>query len=192
MPYGRPLPQLPLPADPSRGMGVYFAPSEAFADELSEALRGQRVLEIFAGNGLLAGMLARRGVDIVATSVLSGIDNHERGLYHPVMEMEASEAIRELGAERDVLLMSWPNPSRSALRACEAWGVDRPLVYIGEVTNYELGHLGGCACDEFFSRLITLREFQSYSKKTMEKALLGALGPPTPQPSREPARRPSR
>lgn len=186
MSFHRAPPALSLPEEPQRELGVYWRPSNAFADELAEALAGKAVLEIFAGNGLLAAMLAKRGVDIVATSVLSSIDAHERGLYHPVIDMEASLAVKELGAERDALLMCWPNASGAALRACEAWGFERPIAYIGEVTDYALGRLGGCASDEFFERFRAERELKSYHGNALEKALVGRLGEPTltPRPAR--------
>jgi len=70
---------LPLPASCQGVYGVYWRPTPEFIDELSDALCGMRVLEIFAGNGYLAGLMAARGIDIVATSVPSSIDAHERG-----------------------------------------------------------------------------------------------------------------
>lgn len=176
---------LDLPREPQREPGVYFRPSNAFADELAAALEGQSTLEIFAGNGLLAAMLASRGVDIVATSVLSSIDAHERGLYHPVIDMEAQEAVKAHGSERQVLLMCWPNASGAALRACEAWGSERSIVYIGEVTDYAKGHLGGCASDDFFERYIPARRLLSYQGNALEQALIGRLAPPSPQPARK-------
>lgn len=181
-------PLIPRPGRLERAPGVYWRPNEAFVAELALALQGRRVLEIFAGNGYLASCLAERGVDIVATSVLSGMDAHDRGVYHPVEDMDAVSAVLELAEDRDALLMCWPTVTDAALQACELWGDRGPIAYIGEITNYELGHLGGCATDSFFERFEPSHRFESYQGNRMEGAMLGALRPPSPQPAQ--SRRP--
>lgn len=47
---------------------VYWRDSPGFIDELANELNGMRVLEVFAGNGLLAALLAERGISITATT----------------------------------------------------------------------------------------------------------------------------
>ena len=135
--------------------GVFWRPSEVFVDELAMAMRDKKVLEVFAGNGYLAGLLAQRGIDVVATSVLSSMDAHQRGLYHPVQDLDAVRAVRQLGADCDVLLMCWPTVTNQAVMAADLWAQDarRQIVFIGEFTDYSKHHLGGCATDEFFERM---------------------------------------
>lgn len=174
-------PTIPLPRVLERVTGSYWKPSEDFLNDLSEALQGRKVLEIFAGNGYLAGLLAKRGIDITATSLLTGMDAHERGIYHPVRDVDALVAVRELGDGMDVLLMCWPTTTPVALRACEAWGSDRDIVYIGEFTDYSQNHLGGCATDEYFEALRVDKIFESYGGNQMEKALIGRVIPPAPE-----------
>jgi len=170
-------PALPPPTVPSRAPGVFWRPSIAFVDELAQALEGQRVLEIFAGNGYLAGQLARRGVDVLATSVLSSMDGHESGLYHPVVDLDAVQAVLEHGDDRDVLLMCWPTTTRRAHQAAQLWEArrSRPIAFIGEYTDYARGHLGGCATDEFFESFLVEREFKSYRGNCMERACMGRV-----------------
>jgi hypothetical protein len=173
-----PLLALPKALDPYEraAVGAFWRPNEAFVDELADALRGRRVLEVFAGNGLLAGLLAARGVDVVATSILSSMDRHEAGLYHPVEPLDAVAAAL-IYQERDALLMCWPTVTPAALAACEIWGEGRPIVFIGEFTDYTLGHLGGCATDDFFARFVREKDFATYQGNMMERASLGKIGP---------------
>jgi hypothetical protein len=138
-----------------------------FLYDLAAALRGQRVLEVFAGNGLMAASLASRGVQITATSLFSGHDGHERGLHHPVLEVDAVTAVTTYGADCDVLLMSWPTATRAAAACVAAWGTQRDIVFIGEVTDHACGHLGGCASDDFFELTDIQSRFLSYHPGNM-------------------------
>lgn len=149
-----------------------------FLDELAVVLRGKRVLEVFAGNGLLASLLATRGIEITSTSRLSGHDGHESGFHHPVIEMEADQAVTSLGAERDVLLMSWPTADEGATRAALAWGEDRPIIFIGEITRFGEGMmgLGGCASDLFFAITEIEHDITSYEPRNrLERAVVMRL-----------------
>lgn len=136
--------------DGRRGYGEWGTFTEGFADALAARLDGLRVLEVFAGNGRLAGMLSARGVAVTATSLRSGHDGHARGFHHPVLEMDAREAAARLGPDHDVLLMSWPTVTEAATVCALEWGDGRPLLFLGEVTDYAIGFLGGCATDLFF------------------------------------------
>lgn len=173
----KPAPMRPVPraADWPRVPGVYWQPTEAFVDELAAYLQGQRVLEIFAGNGLLAGLLAARGVEVRATSILSGMDAHERGLYHPVEYLDAISAVDQYGGRSDVLLVCWPTTTSEAVtRAVRRWGDRRDIVFIGEMTDYSKGHLGSCATDSFFEGFTTTRQFAAYAGRcSFEQAVVG-------------------
>jgi hypothetical protein len=166
---------LPLPAQPGRVPGVFWRPSLAFLDQLAAFLQGKRVLEIFAGNGYLAGLLAARGIAITATSLRSGHDCHARGLYHPVTALPAAQAVAELGQEHDVLLVCWPTVTPEVLRAATTWGAGRDIVFIGEVTDYSRGHLGGCATDEFFDAIDATHRFNAYQGSPLEQAMVCRL-----------------
>lgn len=152
----------------------YFKNSPEFIEELAEFLAGKEVLEIFAGNGLMANLLAEKGVSVTATSLLSGHDGHREGMHFEVKEMPAHEAVRAYGDNSDVLLVSWPVADTSILHAMNLWSSRKPIVYIGEAPNPKLPGLSGlpgCACDEFFERIRWEREFESYNATNMlEKA----------------------
>lgn len=173
---------LPLPPLGRDVPGVYWRPAQAFVDELAAALKGKKVLEVFAGNGYLAGLLAQRGIDVLATSVLSSMDAHQHGIYHPVQDLNAVRAVVELGGARDVLLMCWPTVTDQALMAAEVWTqhAERSIVFIGEFTDYAKNHLGGCATDEFFERFNPSQVFPSYRGNMLEKACMGTLAPESP------------
>lgn len=141
---------------------------DRFCDELKTWLDGRRVLETFAGNGLLASMLASRNVDIVSTTIFSGHDGHRYGMHHDVIEMDAVAAVARYGAERDVLLMCWPTTVEATTRAALLWW-PKPIVFIGEVTDHSLGMLGlgGCATDLFFDITEETERFSTYKSRNM-------------------------
>ncbi|MDB5930970.1 MAG: hypothetical protein JWR60_2677 [Polaromonas sp.] len=169
---------LPTPESSTHVRGLFWRPNEAFIADLAAALEGQKVLEVFAGNGYLASVLTRRGVEVLATSLLSGMDAHSEGLYHPVVECDAVSAVQALGAGYDVLLMSWPTVTEQAFLAACLWG-DKPICFIGEVTCYATARLGGCATDRFFECFEPERTFASYHGYDTEKAFIGKMAAPS-------------
>jgi hypothetical protein len=145
----------------------------AFVDDLAARLDGRRVLEVFAGNGRLAQLLAERGVSVTSTSRFTGHDGHERGMYFPVFEIDAVDAVMTFGNDADVLLMCWPTVTSAALRAAVAWGPARDIFFIGEWTDYTKGNLGGCATDEFFEAAVVQSDINSYSTlNALERAVV--------------------
>lgn len=172
---------LPLPKTPdddSRCQGLFWRPNNKFVDDLAGALSGRRVLEIFAGNGYLSAWLASKGVNIVATSILSGMDAHAKGVYCPVIDMDAICAVKAFSKETDTLLICWPTVTEDVTAAAALWGKERDIVFIGEVTEYSKGHLGGCATDSFFEQSEIVAEIPSYQGNMLEKAMiLRHIGP---------------
>lgn len=178
-----PLVKVPLPKHFGRVPGVYWGATQGFVDELADHLRGKRVLEVFAGNGYLAAHLAHAGVDIWATTLFSGHDAHERGIYFDVEEMRAEHAVLNHGPAADVLLMAWPTVTPSVLNAAMLWGCEKPLVFIGEMTDRSAGFLGGCATDEFFEFLQVEHHFLAYrSRHAHEHAVVARLSHPSASP----------
>lgn len=148
---------------------------DPFMNELVDWIDGRSILEVFAGNGLLASKLESRGVDVVATSLFRGHDGHGAGMYFDVVEMRASTAARQY-VDRDILLMSWPTADEGALQAALAWGEERPIVFIGEVTRLDEGLLGGCASDMFFDLTEETTAFSSYNARNiLERAAVREL-----------------
>lgn len=160
-------------ADIDRGFVAYGKFTPDFVDDLAASMSGQRVLEIFGGNGLLASLLSARGVDIVSTSLFTSHDGHESGFAHPVIEMEAVEAVQTYGDEADILLMSWPTVTEATTKAVLEWGSERPVVFIGEITRPDLGRtgLGGCATDAFFKVTELEYDIASYQRSFLDRAV---------------------
>lgn len=173
MPYVRTLTQLELPADYIRMPGTYWTPNPQFVDELTRFLENKRVLEIFAGNGYLAGLLSARGIDIRATTQFSGHDGHERGVYFDVEDVDAISAVHNYGPGHDVLLVCWPTVTTAVLHAVSLWGPDRDIVFVGEVTDHSKNHLGGCGTDAFFEHMSFTKRFETYKGNYIEQALVG-------------------
>lgn len=150
--------------------GVFFTYTPAFIAELADYLQGKRVLETFAGNGYLAALLAAKGISVTATSLFRGMDASDFGqsLYHPVEELSAVEAVTRYGADHDVLLMSWPTVTEQAFIAARLMG--KPVVVIGEFTDYSIGQLGGCATDDFWAHARPEKVFSTYRSRGPEAA----------------------
>lgn len=146
-----------------------------FMNDMVDCLKGKRVLEIFGGNGYLASLLSEQGVEITSTSLRSGHDGHQIKMFYDVEEIEAVEAVLKYKDSHDILLMSWPTVTPRALQALQAWGKEKPLFYIGEVTDYSRHHLGGCATDEFFEAIRVEQELTSYIGNIMEHAQIVRL-----------------
>lgn len=150
-----------------------------FVADLADRLAGKRILEVFAGNGLFASLLAAKGVTITATSWFTGHDGHEEGMHYPVIEMDAVHAVHQFGKDSDVLLMSWPTVTEAVLLAVVAWGTEKDIIFIGEWTDYKRNHLGGCATDAFFESVEVIEEIRSYqSRNVMERAVVLRLKKP--------------
>lgn len=144
--------------------------------ELADFIGDRSVLEIFAGNGLLAGHLTKAGVTVTATSILSSMDGHEHGIYHPIDNLKASAAVSKYGLSHEVLLMCWPTVTMDALYATQAWGTGRDIIFIGEVTDYSKNHLGGCATDEFFDAVDIVHTLDKYTpRNALERAMVCRL-----------------
>lgn len=175
--YQAPEPTLlPLPSLTREIPGTFWQPTAPFVQELENFVGKRSVLEVFAGNGLLAGHLAQAGVTVTATSILSSMDGHELGIYHPVDNIKASSAVSKYGLTHDVLLMCWPTTTMDALYAAQAWGLGRDIVFIGEVTDYSKHHLGGCATDEFFDAVDIVHTFDKYTpRNALERAMVCRL-----------------
>lgn len=149
----------------------------AFLDELASHLAGKRVLETFAGNGLLASLLRERGVDIHPTTRFSGHDGHRQGMHSEVEEIDAREAARKYRDQFDTLLMCWPTSDEVAMQSSLIWGEERPIVFIGEVTDLERGYLGGCASDLFFELSSETHLFETYdsARSGLDRAAVRSL-----------------
>lgn len=139
-------------------LGMWAIVDMSWTAKLAEFIGERKVLEIMAGAGWLAKALESHGVDIVATDSgtwakvsSTGYSRHStqaggKAIY-PVLEVEAVDAIESVMA--DILIVSWPPLGDTRiLKALDAWGEERPVIYIGE------GFEGCCACDEFFKRFI--------------------------------------
>lgn len=119
-----------------------------WTQHLAEWIGRRTVLEIMAGHGWLAKALGHHGINVTATDNYSWMDDcrHEIvDLGVSVKRVEAKEATLTIAA--DILLVSWPPYQEGdIIDACDAWGTQKPIVYIGEDE-------GGCnATDEFFVR----------------------------------------
>jgi hypothetical protein len=86
--------------------GRYCIYTSEFISLLADNLRGKKVLEIGAGNGLLAKLLADKGVDIIATDDFSWSDKISFGPN--VEKLAASQALSKYSPE--VVLCSWSPP----------------------------------------------------------------------------------
>jgi hypothetical protein len=114
-------------------------------DEALDAIAAwSPVVEIGAGTGYWAALLAARGADIVAYDEKPGKNDWcDAPCYAPVAI--GTEAAVHLHEDR-TLFLCWPPMTGMAARALEFYR-GRRLVYIGEYS-------GGCTADDRFFRLL--------------------------------------
>ncbi len=133
--------------------GLHIIIDKAWIRRLAEWIGDRTCLEIMAGAGWLAKGLFDAGVDITAADDFSW---EEDDFYRPcnvrgmrpfdVLRYDAVAACRGF-ADRDILICSWPPKGADLFhRACNEWGPDRTVVFIGE------GQGGHTADDNFFER----------------------------------------
>ena len=132
--------------------GLWTVIDRVWTAKLAGWIGNRTVLEIMAGAGWIAKALTELGINVTATDDFSWSDQHSKmELVFPVQKKDAAVAC--LHSNADILLVSWaPYGDEAICRACEVWGSDRPIIYIGESE-------GGCnAPDEFFEHFKELTD----------------------------------
>lgn len=132
-----------------------FAKAISFAIPCAEALRAisarsSSLVEIGAGTGYWSALLAKKGIDVLASDI-SSEKNHFRqkvGTFYPVSECDAISAIASYPG-RDIL-MCWPSYDEDwSANAIATIAPGRLLYWISEGP-------GGCvSCDDAFNQLET-------------------------------------
>jgi hypothetical protein len=132
-------------------LGMWALVYHEWVKELAKWIGNRQCLEVMAGIGWLAKCLKQYDVNIIATDDFSWKKQQHAKVepVFPISNYEASEAIMNINA--DILIVSWPPYCCNAIvKACEVWGTEKPIIYIGE-------NQGGCnATDDFFDRFKTI------------------------------------
>ena len=105
---------------------AWAVPTRQAIQTIAAFVAGRKALEVCAGSGLWARLLADRGLQVIATDAEPAPDPH-----FPVEALEAEAAVQAHG-DSEALLLCWP-PFRAdcAVRALRAFRGDR-LVYVGD------------------------------------------------------------
>ena len=157
-------------------LGIWALVDQKWTKELASWIHENECLEVMAGNGLLAKALCQNGVSILATDDKSWDDpDCEFSAFYDVKKLDAIEAINK-HRNRDILIMSWPPPNISiSLDILEAWGSDKPIVFIGDAAG------GMTACDAFYRHFepIAQQPVKSYmpSHKAQDNVVIGYYKP---------------
>jgi len=124
--------------------GMWPIVDRRWTKKLSNWIGNKKCLEIMAGGGWISKALNNHGIDIIATDNFSWEKTHkDMKLLCDVLKKDAAEAAAYY-KDRDILVVSWPPFNQNDIcDACNAWGVDRPIIYIGEGE-------GGCNAPEGF------------------------------------------
>ncbi len=126
-----------------RKHGMWSMVDSTWTRDLADWM-GQRIcLEVMAGAGWLAKALSAHGLNLIATDFDARAKWGKRPAVYPVKPLDALAAIA-CHPEAEVLLVSWPPYADPVIESlAEAWGTERPIVYIGEAC-------GGCTATEPF------------------------------------------
>lgn len=129
-------------------MGCWTVVDKIWTAALADWINGRRVLEVMAGRGWTAKALKECGVKITATDDDSWNKQHSKSPnVFPVQRMSARDAVAHYGRSHDLLLVSWPPYGDTEIdMACDSWGSDKPIIFIGEMG-------AACATDEFCDTL---------------------------------------
>lgn len=141
--------------------GLFGYMSKPLIQSLAELFAGKKVVEAYAGRGLLTSLLREQGVDIRATSLRMGHDRTETlGHFCEVEDMSVRDAVSAYGHDLDYLLVCWPVADASLFHVAGRLSENTKIVFIGEVTDYTTTppFLGGCATDEFFDSVVECEE----------------------------------
>lgn len=117
------------------------------------ASHSRSIVEVGAGTGFWASLLARAGVDIVATDIgPEGGDFQQKGTHFPVLKQEATDAVLA-NPERDLLVI-WPYKGPWLTRAVKALAPSKLVIFCGEFHE----HMGADA--EFFDMVRNVDLFE--------------------------------
>lgn len=135
----------------------FVALTDRFVEELTKFLKEKTVLSVMSGSCTLEKHLIDRGVTVICSDTDEWAKQDDpyyrkwctwKRKCPNMLELDASEAIRQYGEKADYVLMSWPpHESDAAEEALEAMRETNPnltMIYIGEPVG------GNCANDEFF------------------------------------------
>jgi hypothetical protein len=125
-------------------LGMWAIVDDIWTKVLADWIGNRIVLEIMSGPGWLAKALTKHGVRIISTDNFSW-EFTGKSVYSLVLDYDAVKAVKKY-FKSDILLCSWPPYENDTIvRACDVWGPDKPIIYIGE------GEGGCCAPDAFFT-----------------------------------------
>lgn len=124
--------------------------NKSWTKDLANFLGDAKVVEVYAGKGLIAKQLKEFGVDITSYDNFSWNLNNKT--FTKVYMKDAEEAIKSYeNGTIDFVLMSWvPYEDKTCIKVLKILKENQPnckIIYIGEP-------YGGCnACDEFFEMI---------------------------------------
>ena len=131
--------------------------TDRFVEELTKFLKEKTVLSVMSGSCTLEKHLIDRGVTVICSDTDEWAKQDDpyyrkwctwKRKCPNMLELDASEAIRQYGEKSDYVLMSWPphesDAAEKALGAMRETNPNLTMIYIGEDAG------GNCANDEFF------------------------------------------
>ena len=135
----------------------FVALTDRFVEELAKFLEGKTVLSVMSGSCTFEKHLIDHGVTVICSDTDEWAKQDDpyyrkwctwKRKYPDMLELDASEAIRQYGEKSDYVLMSWPphesDAAEKALGAMRETNPNLTMIYIGEDAG------GNCANDEFF------------------------------------------
>ena len=135
----------------------FVALTDRFVEELAKFLKEKSVVSVMSGSCTLEKHLIDHGVTVICSDTDEWAKQDDpyyrkwctwKRKCPNMLELDASEAIRQYGEKADYVLMSWPpyksDAAEKALGAMRETNPNLTMIYIGEDAG------GNCANDEFF------------------------------------------
>lgn len=117
--------------------GIWSIANLKTAALIKDKMQIDTALEIMAGNAYWSSTLANVGIETISTDSLEWAKTSSTGAepFHPVINLEAAQAIKKY-SDVDLILCSWsPNFGQSDLAAIDAWqkySNAKHFIFIGE------------------------------------------------------------
>lgn len=149
-----------------KGVSGFVRVFRKWTNPLAKFIGDRKVLEVMAGNGMLAYTLKQRGIDIIATDNIAWKRFCTKNPWPISIEnIDAIQAIEKYGEKIDFLLMAWPLYDDSTAYRC----VEKLYKVNPEAIVIYIGEWGGCTADDAFFNCIEVLKDGYFEEQVVKR-----------------------